>query len=483
VVYNGWNHMPDLQNAYNYAECVYFENTYSKKRDYRGMAKMRKFLRAVMAGIRGNNFEMEYQEIKNIKTNEELLEFQEKYLTKLLTHTYENVPYYHYTLRKIGVINDGTVDLSKFNQIPILTKEIMRKHHKELISMDYAKRKWYYNSSGGSTGEPIRFVQDDLYGKWGNAANYYWYKDILGIDEPNVKKVFLWGSERDLFKGGFGSKANFINWLNNTLFLNSFRLTEEDMENYIKILNTYKPDLIRGYAGSLYELSRYAERKNKAIHKPNVIISSAETLKEEMREKIETVFGTKLYDFYGSRESNNLAGECKEGLMHILAFHNYVEILDNNCQPVKEREEGRVIVTNLHNYSMPLIRYEIGDIAERGPDRCKCGNKLPSFQKVTGRITDHLIKEDGTFISGSALTLTFNLIEWVRAFQIIQEEFKKVRILVVPNGMINDLDKNNINNKIKFLLGHDCKIEWEIANNISTTQSGKYLYIKSLVKM
>jgi len=431
--------------------------------------------------IRGSGFKKEYHEIKNINSKDKLSEFQEKYLTKLLLHAYENVPYYHEIFDKIGIVRNGKADLSKFNQIPILTKEIMRKHHKELLSKDYTTRKWYYNSSGGSTGEPVRFIQDDVYAKWGNVAVHYWYKDILGVDEPGVKKIILWGSERDLFEGGMGWKTKIANWLNNTIFLNSFRMTEEDIERYIKIINAYKPDLIRGYAGSLYELCRYAERKNIAIYTPKVVVSSAETLRDEMREEIETVFGTKVYDYYGSRETNNLAGECKESLMHVLAFHNYVEILDINNNPVKEGEEGRVIVTNLHNYSMPFIRYEIGDMAVLGPKECKCGNPLPTLRKITGRITDHFVKEDGTIISGSALTLTFNLKDWVKAFQIVQERYKRIRILVVPESEANELDKKDIEDKIKFLLGQDCEIIWEFVDEIPKTPQGKYLYIRSLV--
>jgi len=442
---------------------------------------MKKMLRAAITRIRGVDFEREHQEIKNINTKEELLEFQEKYLKNLLLHSYQNVPYYHRIFKDIGILDNGTVDLSKFNEIPILTKEIMRAHHKELISKDYKTRKWYYNSSGGSTGEPTRFIQDDLYAKWGNAAFYYWYKNILGVNEPSVKKVILWGSERGIFEGGVGLKAKIINWLTNIIFLNSFRMTEEDMKRHIRIINSYKPELIRGYAGSLYELCRYAERKNMAIYTPKIVVSAAETLNNEMRKKIESVFGTKLYDYYGSRESNNLAGECEEGLMHVLIFHNYVEVLNNHNQLVKEGEEGRVIVTNLHNYSMPLIRYEIGDIAVLGPEKCRCGNVLPTLKKVTGRITDHFVKEDGTIISGSALTLTFNRKDWVEAFQIIQEDYKNVKILIIRKGDVNESEKIDIEGKIKFLLGQDCRIIWEFVHEIPKTQSGKYLYIKSLV--
>ncbi|NIA12343.1 MAG: phenylacetate--CoA ligase family protein [Nitrospiraceae bacterium] len=442
---------------------------------------MKKCIRDVISKVRGNNFDVEYSEIKSITDREGLLKFQEKYLTKLLLHAYKNVPYYHRIFEEVGVVRGDVVDLSKFDKIPILTKEIMRKHHKELISKDYTTRKWYYNSSGGSTGEPTRFIQDDLYAKWGRAAFYYWHKDIIGVDEASAKKVILWGSERDLFQGGMGWKTKIANWLTNTVFLNSFRMTEEDMENYIKTINSCKPDLIRGYAGSLYELCRYAERKNKAIHTPKIVVSSAETLSDEMREKIETIFGTKVYDYYGSRETNNLAGECERGLMHILAFHNYIEVLNNHNQPVKEGEEGRVIVTNLHNYSMLFIRYEIGDMAVLGPEKCKCGNVLPTLKKITGRITDHFVKEDGTVIHGEYFTHLFYLKDWVKAFQVIQEDYKRLKILAVTKDETNESEKKDIEDKIKLVMGKDCKIIWDFVDEIPRTESGKYLYTKSLI--
>lgn len=435
----------------------------------------------IWSKFRQSDLKQQYAEIKSVATKEQLMSFQEKYLEMLLFHAYHNVPYYHDIFEEIGIIKNDKVDLSRFNEIPVLTKEVMRKHYNELISRDYTTRKWYYNSSGGSTGEPARFIQDNLYDRWGNAAFYYWCKDILGIDEPSVKKVILWGSERDLFQGGMGWKAKIVNWLTNTIFLNSFKMTGEDMEHYVSVINSYKPDLIRGYAGSLYELCRYAERKGMKMYAPKVVISSAETLSDEMREEIEKVFGTKVYDFYGSRETNNIAGECQEALMHILGFHNYIEVLDNHNRLVKEGEEGKVVVTNLHNYSMPFIRYEIGDMAVLGPKECECDNPLPTLRRVTGRITDHFVKEDGTLISGSALTLTFNLKDWVKEFQIVQENYKRIRFLVVLQGKVSEDEKKDVEDEMKFLLGQDCEIIWDFANEIPKTTQGKYLYIRSLV--
>ena len=433
---------------------------------------IKKQVRGLLLKARGKDFEEQYSEAR--------LGFQEKHLENLLLHANHNVPYYNKIFAQIGIVKNGEVDLSRFDKIPILTKEIIRKHHSELISKDYTTRKWYYNSSGGSTGEPVRFIQDELYGKWNDAEDKYYYEDIIGID-MYAKKAILWGSARDIFEGSIGLRAKLVNWLTNTVVLNSFRITVEDMERYLKIINSYKPDLIRGYAGSLYDFCAFVEKKGISVHTPKAIVSAAETLRDEIRAKVENVFGTKVYDFYGTREVGGIAGECKDGLMHILTFRNLVEILDTSSQPVKEGEIGRVIVTSLHNYSMPFIRYEIEDMAIPGPDKCKCGNSLPTLNKVTGRITEHFIREDRAIISGSALTLTFNLKDWVNAFQIIQEDYKRVRILIVPKGDADDSERNEVESKIKLLMGQDCQIIWEFVDEIPKTQSGKYLYIKSLI--
>jgi phenylacetate-CoA ligase len=261
-------------------------------------------------------------------------------------------------------------------------------------------------------------------------------------------------------------------------------MTEEDIQNFIKIINSYKPDLIRGYSSSLYEISRYAENNNLKLYSPNVVIGAAETLTQKMREKIEDVFRTKMYNFYGTREVSSIAGECNDGLMHIFTFYNNVEILNNNDKPVTNGEEGRVIVTNLHNYSMPLIRYEICDIAVPGSNKCECGNYLPTLKNVTGRITDWFIKEDKTTISPVFFMYLFMGVyekRFFKKFQIIQEDYKKIRVLIVPEKDKEIPYKGDIEEKIRQMMGQDCIIIWEFVDDIPKTKSGKHIYIKSLV--
>lgn len=430
------------------------------------------------------NSNNEYSQISKLHNKDQINRFVEEKLTQLILHANNHVKYYRKVFDQIDLIKNETVDLSRISEIPILTKEIIRKHHQDLISDDYQTRKWFNTASGGSTGEPVRLIQDDIYSKWATATNYYYYKNILGIEEPIVKKVILWGSERDLLEGSEGLKEKVYTWLTNTVFLNSFRMTESDIEQYINTINNFKPVIVRGYAGSLYELCRYAERNKLALYTPTVVVSTAELLTDGMRETIQSTFGTKVYNFYGSREVGNLAGECKEGLMHPFMFWNYQELLDSHNQPVKEGEEGRVIATNLFNYSMPLIRYDIGDTAILGQENCSCGLMLPTFKEIMGRITDQFLLENGTTVPSLYflwLLSVYSNKDKIEKFQIIQEDYNKIRILVVPKGEVTDSYKREVMEKIRVVMGRDCKVEWDIVDDIPKTPSGKYLYAKSLI--
>lgn len=436
---------------------------------------LKSYVRDCVLWILGKSFKSEYRQAK--------AQIQpEFYLRDLIIHAYKNVPYYTKVLHEAGIVHNNKVNLSKFSEIPILTKEILRSELSSLTSKDCLQRKWYYNSSGGSTGEPVRFIQDDAYLKWGKAALYYWYRDILNVDEPRARKAILWGSERDIFQGGIGTKGKISNWLKNTLFLNSFRMTDENMRDYIQRINEFKPLIIRGYVSSLIELCRYARVNGLKIHTPGMVVSSAEVLREDDRHLIEETLSAHVYNFYGSREVNTIAGECSEGLLHVFSFHSHVEIVKGNGQPAREGEEGKVIITNLHNYSMPFIRYEIGDMAVRGPEKCKCGNLLPTIRNITGRITHHFITRNGTAIYGEYFTHLFYGKDFVKAFQVIQENYDIVKILMVLNKKMTDENRCEVENKVKLVMGNDCQIIWNFVNEIPVTPQGKYIYTKSLVK-
>lgn len=434
--------------------------------------------------LRGNDYTKEYHKLKDITDPGELDRFIKSKLVALLIHANKNVPYYKSLFSKINLIENDEINLTDFYKIPILTREDIRVHGKDLISTDHEFRKCHLNYSGGSVGEPIKFMQDSIYIKWRNAINRYYLEDIIGVDEWKTKKIILWGSERDLFKGSIGVRAILENWLINTKLLNSFRMSDDRMESYIRTINSYKPELIRGYTGSLYELSRYVNKNSIFLEKPNTVICAAETLNSDMRTQIEKAFKTKVYNFYGSREVSSLAGECSSGLLHVFSFWNYIEILDDNNKPVEANEQGKVVVTNLFNYSMPLIRYEIGDIAIRGPETCACGCILPTIRKITGRITDHFVLRNGSIVPAEFFIHLIGVLRndgRIKKFQVIQEDYNLIKILYITDSIVDNYIKKDIDDKIKIVMGNDCNIVWTQVEDIPKTRSGKYIYTKSLL--
>jgi phenylacetate-CoA ligase len=344
--------------------------------------------------LSGKDIFNKYDELKKLEFNllENNIQIQEKKLKDILLHSWKFVPYYTKILTEKKVVIKGKVNLNNFNKIPILKKEIIRNNFEELKSKDpkYYSRKPYLNTSGGSTGEPVLFIQDKNTWTKGMAEKWIYYSFIS--KKFPCKLLKLWGSERDILKGGYGLKGNFKNWVYNRKFLNSFKMSQEDMNYYVKEINKYKPLIIEAYVQSIYELSKFIKDNNLKIYSPKGIITSAGTLYPDMEKLIKEVFNCPVLNRYGSREVGDIACSCKrdEGL-HLNIFTHYLEILNDKLKPCKPGEFGKVYVTTLDNYSMPLIRYDIGDIAiPSKKQKCSCGRGMPLIESVKGRMLIYL---------------------------------------------------------------------------------------------
>ncbi|MBM3269624.1 MAG: phenylacetate--CoA ligase family protein [Candidatus Sericytochromatia bacterium] len=396
------------------------------------------------------------------------------FLKELLSHARLMVPYY------TAILGTGIDWCAEFGEIPVLTKSIVRDRFMDLRSDDYPARRAFDNASGGSTGAPLRIVQDDEYLDWARASESYFFRAMLGVDFASTRKVVLWGSERDIFEGSMGFKASMLNWLRQTTYLNSFRMSESTMGRYVELINRKRPVFIKAYAGSIYEVACYVLKHGLTVHKPRFVYSAAETLRPFMRECIESVFGCKVHDYYGSREVGAIAGECANGQLHVFGFNTLVEVVDMEGNPVAPGQEGRVLVTTLHNVSMPLIRYEIGDTAIAG-EACSCGNPWPTLARVTGRVTDHFTCADGTLVHGEYFTHLFYFRDWVAEFQVLQTAFDCVEIFYVPRQDPDPKDLADIEEKVRLVMGQECAIEWRAVSVVPRTPQGKLLFTRSLV--
>lgn len=432
------------------------------------------------------------QNLANLKdwqwlNEQDLKSLQERRLSALLLHAYKNVPYYRRQLKAAAACDGTRVDLKRFRHLRLLDKETIRARFEELHSADLHQRQWYVNTSGGSTGDPVRFVQDKEYDDWTCALKLL--DDSWSGREIGDRQIRLWGSERDLFLGGESMKTQVGRWIKNEKHLNAFRMTEQEMRDYLKIMNSYKPKQVLAYAESIYQLARFAEKQGLAVHRPRAVMTSAGTLFKPMREQIERTFGCPVFDRYGSREVGDIACECEshQGL-HVSAPTHDVEILRPDGQPASPGEVGEIVVTLLTNYAMPIIRYRIGDMGAWSEKRCDCGRSYPLIGQLAGRVTDTFVTRDGGQVHGEYFTHLFYYQSWLKKFQVVQEDYSRIRVYLIPEeageGAITERHGEaltDIRDKIAFVMGQGCEVIFEAVDDIPASQSGKFRYTMSLV--
>jgi phenylacetate-CoA ligase len=192
----------------------------------------------------------------------------------------------------------------------------------------------------------------------------------------------------------------------------------------------------------------------------------------------------KVYNQYGSREVGVVSCQCKkQRSMHTFPWWNYVEILNERGKAV-QNQEGRVIVTTLHNYSMPLIRYDIGDVAVAGGWGCDCRRNSMLLKKVVGRTLGYFKKADGSLAHSHFLVQALFFRDWIKRFQIIQDEIGHVLIKVQlnENAEADKSDIEDITKKTKILMGESCNVDFDFVEEISRTASGKFVYTLCKVK-
>jgi phenylacetate-CoA ligase len=420
-----------------------------------------------------------YRQMQELRSADMLSRFQQRYLQDVLVHAYQRVPFYHKLFDNLGIVPNETFDPETFNAIPVLANSTIRRCFETLVSDDCATRKGHESYTGGSTGGPLKFVHDASYLEWGRAVFYYYYKQILNIEEPVASKVILWGQ---IHGEGEGVRVKLHNWLCNTVLLNTNAMSVVDMDRVVRIINSHKPEIVRGYAGSLYELCKHIQHKNIPIHSPKALVSAAETLTSEMRQTIEEVWGMKVHNFYGSREIATIAGECDKGRMHVFPFWNKVEVLDAKGNSVHEGDTGNLVLTNLFNYSMPFIRYDIADMAVQGGETCPCGLALPTLKEILGKRFETFLLRDGTILQGQtfACPIGKNLRNSIEQFQVVQSDYETFDIYYVDKGKLTESEKKNLEYDVRPVVG-DCTIRWHRVDEIPTLDSGKTFLTKSLL--
>ena len=407
---------------------------------------------------------------------------QEARLQDLLEHSVRHIPYYSNRISedlKQRILH-RKITLNDLGRIPILLKENIRNNNKSLILDNHELRGSYTNTSGGSTGAPITVMQDKQYAVEGSGISSL-VKE-LRTGDPYCNTAVLWGAQRDMYGANDTLIGKIKSWINNVTMFNSAKLEPNTIINFINHINSKKPDMILAYAQSIYQVGIYAKDNNVKVIPQKVIHTGAGQLFPFMRDLIQEVFQTQVFDHYGGREFGAIATECKYGGgLHTLDYNRKVEILDEEGKECPAGVEGEIVVTVLDNYSMPLIRYKVGD---RGVwaenENCPCGMTSRKIARITGRTSNNFPLRNGGFVSGEYLTLTFNHISGIVNFQIRQLEFSKIKVFlhVDENYNLDDTELLVINKFIK-LFGEEISVDFVYTSEIPITATGKHLFTVS----
>jgi phenylacetate-CoA ligase len=190
------------------------------------------------------------------------------------------------------------------------------------------------------------------------------------------------------------------------------------------------------------------------------------------------MFTCPIVDEYGSSENGILAFQCTKGNMHIMSDHVYLEFLDESNRQVKPGELGRIVVTDLDSYGMPLIRYEIGDMGRPSNEKCSCGINLPLMEIVEGRKEDFIRMKEGKFVHAAYLCYTLKD-DAVHEFKMYQNDINTLQVQIVKSQSFNSNSEKMLDKKLRTALGKDMKITFVYLDRIPREASGKLRYFVS----
>lgn len=369
----------------------------------------------------------------------------------------------------------GSTDLRDW---PILTKDHIRAHADALLARRPSTgdiETWTSGTTGSSLSvwKPQKLVRElflsrDVFNRW------------FGV-EPYSRRVTFSGK---LVVPRDSERIWRLNVPGKQVLLSQYHLGPEFTERYIDVVQRWHPRVMSGFPSTMAALARMAEEMDEPLHIP-FIETSGEMLLDGTRELLERAFSATVADKYGSSENAAYACECPEGNRHVFENFGLVEVVDEAGLPLPDGESGRLVLTNLVNDVMPLVRYEVGDrgAISRELD-CPCGRTSAILVDVEGRQDDTIVTADGRHGLTSFVFNTLRGTNGVEAMQIVQREVDdfEVRAVLEPAGVDRQEFEATILRAFQRLLGTDAQrhVAFRYDGELELTPGGK---IRNTIRM
>ncbi len=409
---------------------------------------------------------------------EELDRMRSEKLQKLVAYCQANVPFYRKLFR------ERNIDAEKVNHIDILrdngigtSKEILKRHADDLLSEQYDKSKLVKKLSSGTTGTPTAVYV--TYDNWCLQMAVKFRSESWIGKEIGTPTTYLWGHPgEENFLKRIKKKLYFM--FQHYHYLSAMNLDEETLRGYVKSIKLFGSRFLESYVSAAYLMAKVIDKFRLEPPRLDGVIIGAERLLDFQREQIQESFQCPVYNRYGCSEFMNISCECErqEG-QHINYDNLWVEVVDEDDNPVWE-EEGDIVVTDLNNRSMPLIRYRIGDRGVMTRRRCSCGSSFPLLREVAGRSSETIKTRRGPEYTSIYLAWKFRDIPGVFRYQVVQRNLDRLDILVEHDGTVSaGLTREKVLDSLSELRENGLDIEIRFREEIPAGEGGKTRFFVS----
>ena len=404
-------------------------------------------------------------------SSDRLRSYQLEKLREIIAYVQQNSIFYQELYRRAGIEPGPIESLEDLKRLPHVTKSDLINH---LDDMSEGCRKLFRSSktTGGSTGQPVKLYKNPMAlarERCATARAYEWAD--VSIGEPQLR---FWGVPHSKL-GRF--KAALTDLAANRKRVSAFDLTDSSLGHYFDEALRFKPGYMYGYVSVIEIFARFvAENNLPRIPSLRAVITTSEILTEKSREVIAKAFGVPVFNEYGCGEVGSIAHECEHGSMHVMSDNLYLEIEDDGTGA------GEILVTDLFNYSTPMIRYRLGDYATLSDTSCKCGRGFPVLDSIHGRAYDVLELPWGKKVHPEAVIYVFETIQSstnaFTQFQAVQEAKDRIVVKIIPNRSWSNDIKHELVRQLRRDISADVSFDVAIVEEIAREPSGKLRLVK-----
>jgi phenylacetate-coenzyme A ligase PaaK-like adenylate-forming protein len=401
---------------------------------------------------------------------EALLKKQHQDLGDIIAYAATNTRYYAEAFRPF--LRRGAYTIT---DLPPLHKIDVIRHLDDLLANGVNRSEVKIGHTGGSTGKPLAFYYDDAKHELLRAGMMRSY--MLSGWEPGQKVLNFWGARQDVLAGGvFGTQLdNFSSLIGDFVAaertIAAHEHTEQQLVDWARVIQSYRPVLLQGYASVLAEVARVVTKTRMRMPKTLIgVYSTAEVLNDWQRALIEQAFGCRVFNQYGSREIPNIACECRHGHLHVFTDMVYLESLNID-------NEDHLLVTSLTNRLMPLIRYDIGDSGRLLGGECACGLPFPMMEMNMCRHNDLIRTKDGKTIHPAYFNRLLYGQTQISQYQWVQRELGKMALNLVAPEKLGEETLRELRENIRKDVDAEMTLEVNYLNDLPRTASGKHRFV------